>query len=89
MNSDSISVTELINKKNKLNLAITNYYSEINDCKNQIKDLERQIFMNCNHKWIYDQCANFDDHIKYLCETCGLYKSHHLYKVPYSDKYYN
>ena len=70
MNSDSISVTELINKKNKLNLAITNYYNEINDCKNQIKDLERQIFMNCNHKWIYDQCANFDDHIKYLCETC-------------------
>lgn len=43
--------------------------------KEENKKLTTKLFNACEHKWIYDECANFDDKCKYICKFCGLYKN--------------
>ena len=63
---------------------ICNNTKHIFDAKNLIykykkknKELTKKLFNACEHKWIYDECANFDDKCKYVCKFCGLYKNPH------------
>ena len=46
----------------------------------QIKDLEKQIWRECNHEWIANNdLMMYDNCCKQLCLKCGLYKNSYLY----------
>ena len=83
-----LSVEELKQQKVELYKLISKYEQKIRQAKQDINDCETAIFIKCKHKWIYDQCANFDDHIKHICEKCNLYKSHTYYNLEYKKEYY-
>ena len=40
---------------------------------------EKQLWRGCEHKWVRDPDASFDDHIKHYCKTCKLWRNRHLY----------
>ena len=44
-------------------------------CNEEIKKLKKELYIKCEHKWIYDECANFDDRSKYICKFCKLNKN--------------
>lgn len=53
------------------------YESEktIRMCNEEIKKLKKELYIKCEHKWIYDECANFDDKSNYICKFCKLNKN--------------
>ena len=54
-------------------------YRLIEQHKKTIKQIECDLWKSCNHKWIYDEWANFDDRVKYLCKICGCYRNEYWY----------
>ena len=72
MNVESIEIYNEILINNKL----------INDANKLIytynknnRVLTKKLFYTCNHEWIYDECASFDDKCKYICKFCKLYRN--------------
>jgi hypothetical protein len=77
-----MSVQELLSKV-KL-LTENNYLLEttIKNNKQSIKQIEKDIYITCNHNWIYDTGCTFDDICKYKCSICNLYRMPHVYELP-------
>lgn len=74
MNSESIEIYNkiLINKQHICDANELIYkYQKYN------KELTKKLFSTCQHEWIYDECANFDDKCKYICKFCRLYRNPH------------
>ena len=59
-------------KKTKLTISGTS--------KKTINNIECDLWEKCNHQWIYDDWANFDDKTKYLCKICGCYRNQYWYR---------
>lgn len=72
-------VKELISTKNKLQKDIYNMQRLIRENTQSIKQIEKDLWKTCDHEWIYDEWANFDDRTKYLCKTCGCYRNSYWY----------
>ena len=72
-------VKQLIKKRRQLNKDIQTMHKLISQHKKTIKKIECDLWKNCQHEWIYDQWANYDDRIKYLCSTCGCYRNERWY----------
>tara|TARA_Y200000002_G_C22515353_1_gene593145 strand:+ start:114 stop:344 length:231 start_codon:yes stop_codon:yes gene_type:complete len=72
MNNEALVIMSEIKKKQK---KIFQYNKIINENKNDIKNLKKELFTKCDHEWVYDEWANFDDKCKYVCKYCGLYKN--------------
>jgi hypothetical protein len=72
-------VKQLIKKRRQLNKDIQNMHKLISQHKKTIKKIECDLWKNCQHEWIYDQWANFDDRTKYLCKTCRCYRNERWY----------
>ena len=52
----------------------------IQERRRQIKELEKQIWRECNHEWIVNNdLMMYDNCCKQLCLKCGLYKNSYLY----------
>ena len=69
----------MIDDRNIYQQQINNFYNLIQKNRQLIKDLEKEIYKNCQHDWIRDECANFDDRCKFICSKCSLYRSNYLY----------
>lgn len=80
--NDMFNVEELKHMINNFKEQIHKRYDEIKGLKNCIKNFEYTLYRSCNHKWIKDQNANFDDHIKFVCSECNLYRCDSLYQRP-------
>jgi len=72
-------VKQLIKKRRQLNKDIHTMHKLISQHKKTIKKIECDLWKNCQHEWIYDQWANFDDRTKYLCKTCRCYRNERWY----------
>ena len=48
--------------------------------KYKIREMEKNLFKMCDHQWVRDEYANFDDHIKQVCDRCGLYNCSAYYR---------
>ena len=76
MEQNTITQSKYTNKlseniQTKYNLI---YESEktIRICYEEISKLKKELYNKCEHIWIYDECANFDDRSKYICKFCKL-----------------
>lgn len=74
MNSESV---ELYNKILLNNENIIKANNKIYKYKKENRELTKKLFSTCNHEWIYDECANFDDRSKYICKFCRLNRNPH------------
>ncbi len=72
-------IDKLVSDKNVLQSQIYNFYRLIKNNQNDIEALEKTIFKLCNHEWILDESASFDDRCKHLCAKCSLYNSPFMY----------
>ena len=74
------NVNELIKKKIIINNIIyhKNKVTALHFNKNMI---DLQIWDTCDHTWIRDHSAMFDDIDKYICSKCTLYKRRRLYVI--------
>ena len=78
-NRSEESVKNLITQKNLLNKDIHLMQQLITSYRKSIKDTECNLWEKCDHEWIYDEWANFDDLTKYLCKHCGCYRNSYWY----------
>ena len=78
-NRSQDSVENLIMQKKIINKDIRLMQQLIASYRETIKDIESCLWEKCNHEWIYDEWANFDDRTKYLCKHCGCYRNSYWY----------
>ena len=78
-NRSQDSVENLIMQKKIINKDIHLMQQLIASYRETIKDIESCLWEKCNHEWIYDEWANFDDRTKYLCKYCGCYRNSYWY----------
>ena len=71
------NATKIYNKIIENNQRICDANKLIYKCKENNKELRKKLFASCDHEWIYDEWANFDDRCKYICKHCRLYKNPH------------
>ena len=79
-NKDSNNVEKMIYDKNILQSQIYNFYNLIKNNEKDIEDLDRYIYKLCNHNWVNDDSACFDDRCKHICSKCNLYQSSYMYR---------
>ena len=79
VNNNSNSLENLISVNKKLKEDILLNESIIFNNKEIIKKNEKEIWKLCDHKWERDNECSFDDHIKYYCTKCKLWKCSYLY----------
>ena len=68
------SINETFSKQRMLRL-------EIDNLTKKRHKLEKELFYKCEHDFIYDTSACFDDTCKYICTICGLYDNEYLYNM--------
>ena len=80
MNSDQLSVDEMILKKDLYTTKKYEYYKLFEEYKKKIHALENLIHKNCNHVWKYDNtyCGPYDKR-EQICEKCKLYYNKYYY----------
>ena len=53
--------------------------NKISHYKKKISNLQCDLWEKCDHQFIYDTSANFDDRTKYICKICGCYRNSYYY----------
>jgi len=74
-------VNELINKKYEIINDIIHHKNTVASLQFDKTMIELQIWDTCDHTWIRDSTALFDDIYKYKCSTCRLYNGRRLYVI--------
>jgi hypothetical protein len=72
-------VSNLLQEKNTIETNIFESEAKIRVLKEQVKNINKELFHKCNHKWKYDNGCAFDDHTKYFCEICGVWRNSYWY----------
>tara|TARA_B100001121_G_C18585900_1_gene572082 strand:+ start:399 stop:644 length:246 start_codon:yes stop_codon:yes gene_type:complete len=75
----SEKLSEQITHRDNLQKDINYSYRFINDAKQKIKELERFIWKNCQHEWVYLDDGDYYSRIKYKCKHCDLYRNQYMY----------
>ena len=79
-NEISNEIKSLLEQRDNMNQEITQAENTRRRMKENIKDIEKQLFRKCKHKWEYDQGCAFDDHTKYFCSICKVWNNHYWYE---------
>ena len=79
--SNTDVVKQLINKKYNIINNIIHHKNKVASLKFDKNMIDLQIWDTCEHTWIRDRSAMFDDIHKYNCSKCSLYKSRRLYVI--------
>lgn len=74
-----MSAKQLINVRNKRMDEIYNKKQEILELEKNIKDINKQLWNECDHKWVRISWEEAD-FIKRRCEVCNLLQHESLYK---------
>ena len=56
---------------------------EIEEIKRNRRLLEERLYKECEHEFVRDYSAAFDDICKNVCKNCGLYDNPYLYSSTY------
>jgi hypothetical protein len=73
-------VLTMIQQKDSMKREISQMENKINVLKDNIKEIDKQLFNKCKHIWEYDRGCAFDDHTKYFCSTCSVWKNAYWYE---------
>lgn len=77
---DDSKIRKMISDKHVYQQQIYNFYKMIKTNENNIEILNKQIYKLCEHDWIRDEAACYDDRCKHICSKCSLYRSPYLYR---------
>lgn len=77
---DDSKIRKMISDKHVYQQQIYNFYKMIKTNENNIEILNKQIYKLCEHDWIRDEVACYDDRCKHICSKCSLYRSPYLYR---------
>ena len=72
-------LTTKIKKINELRQNIISYFNYIEETKKEIKELEKFVWKNCKHEWVYLDDGDYYSRIKYKCKHCNLYRNQYMY----------
>ena len=72
-------LSEKIIHRDNLQKDIVNYFNYIEEARKQIKELEKTIWRNCEHEWVYLDDGDYYSKIKYKCKHCNLYRNQYMY----------
>ena len=72
-------LAEKITHRDNLQKDINYSYRFIDNAKKEIKELEKFIWRNCQHEWIYLDDGDYYSRIKYKCKHCNLYRNEYMY----------
>lgn len=75
----SDEIREKIVLRNKLHENIIFSEEFIYRSKEDIKEIEKYLWCNCTHEWIYLDDGDRNSRIKYNCKHCKLYKHSSMY----------
>lgn len=83
LNTENINTDNEVGIKreeiNDITKKIIVYTRNIEELRNKKIQLENKLYYICNHKFVYDNSACFDDKCKYICEKCLLYDNDYMY----------
>lgn len=72
-------LSEKITHRDNLQKDINYSYRFIDNSKREIKELEKFIWKNCQHEWVYLDDGDYYSRIKYKCKHCNLYRNEYMY----------
>ena len=72
-------LSEKITHRDNLQKDINYSYRFIDNSKRKIKELEKFIWKNCQHEWVYLDDGDYYSRIKYKCKHCNLYRNEYMY----------
>lgn len=75
----SDEIQEKIVLRNKLHENILFSERFIYHSKEDIKEIEKYLWRNCTHEWIYLDNGDRNSRIKYNCKHCKLYRHSSMY----------
>ena len=80
-------------KTDKLIDEIRSSYFEEGDLRRKIEEIRRNrrrienlLYIECQHEFVRDNTAPFDDICRNVCKICGLYDNPNLYVMRYNNK---
>ena len=73
------NVLKIVEKNSQIDLEIHKCKIQISKLKEEKKENNRKIWDECQHTWVFDTSAPFDDLVKYYCGKCSLYRRRDLY----------
>ena len=79
MNNDQIAQRLILQKKN-LQDQIYKQQQLYESLKKEVHTLDNLIFKTCQHVWVQDTYAMWDDLCKTVCQKCGLYPREEWYE---------
>jgi len=74
------SVIILLKQRKKLEKDIYKMNKLVAQNKKTIKQIERDLWTNCKHIWVYDTWSGYDDKTKYICDVCRCYRNASWYR---------
>lgn len=74
------NVKTILDQKRFLTHHMYELQRAVQEIQVKIKVLETELYNECEHNWIRDEYASFDDRVKTICSICGVYNSPYMYK---------
>lgn len=74
------SSESLISERDALKQEIFRAEALIRESKRNIKMIEKQIWISCDHDWEYIGDQDYYSRIKYQCKKCKLYRNDYMYR---------
>jgi len=74
-------VESLIEQRKNIELKKWKFYKNFQECDNDIKEIEKNLYVTCNHDWEsdYSSCGPSDRPDK-VCTICNLIRNDYIYK---------
>ena len=72
-------VTQLLANIKEKEIAIRENNRIIEEHNKKLKEYKKQLWDTCQHRWERDFFTSFDDHCKYSCCICGLWRDRQIY----------
>ena len=79
LSKETITTTPYLIQRDNIIKYIVTLEQDIKQMKQKKRTIELLLWDNCDHEWIRDTSACFDDIHKYYCQECSLYKDRRLY----------
>ena len=77
--SSDLNIKKLLLNRRKCRLERYKCEKNIKKYNEEEKQLEKQIYINCQHKWVAEERQMYEK-TWYQCDICGLYKNPYIYR---------
>jgi small-conductance mechanosensitive channel len=80
------SLKNMISEYDNLLMQITFNKQQYAELNKQLRNLQNQLILECDHEWVVDNSSVNSEHLSYICKVCGLYDGYYN-GIHYHPKY--